>query len=58
MQFKRVKLIFDSQFCGQEDLEINIPACRDDAYIQSLFDKLLGVPYNKEACRYEIIEFL
>ena len=52
MQLKTVKLIFDSQFCGYEESSVKIPAETDDLYIQSLFEEVLGVPYNEEDCRY------
>ena len=55
MKFKRVTLIFDSQFCGRQELPVKIPESKGDEYIKSLFPELLGVEFD-ENCHYIVGE--
>lgn len=51
---KKVKLVFDSQFCGREETEVFVPADATEEYIKDLFYTVLGVPYNRE-CDYQVL---
>lgn len=51
----KVKLIFDAQFCGHEEVEVNMPDNATEEDIQSQFKPVLGITYD-ENCFYEIMK--
>lgn len=55
MKYKTVRLIWDAQFVGRDEITVKIPCYKDDAYIQSLFLELFGVPYDYN-CKYIVVE--
>lgn len=52
---KKVKLMFDAQFCGYAERIIEVPAEADEDYIKSLFPEEMGIPFD-DNCFFEILE--
>lgn len=49
---KALKLVFDAQFCGHDEITIIVPDYVSDKTAEALFEPLLGMEYD-ENCRYE-----
>ena len=52
---KKVKLMFDAQFCGYAEGIIEVHAEADEDYIKSLFPEEMGIPFD-DNCFFEILE--
>jgi hypothetical protein len=52
---KKVKLMFDAQFCGYAERIIEVPAEADEDYIKGLFPEEMGIPFD-DNCFFEILE--
>lgn len=52
----KVILYFSAQFCGSTEIELEIPNNSSDLYIEDLFEKEIGVKFNKDYCAYKILK--
>ncbi len=56
MKTMLVRLIFDAQFCGHEEITVRMPINKDSDYIKAvLFPQVMGLAFD-ENCGYEILE--
>lgn len=51
----KVKLCFDAQFCGHDEVVVEFSDGASDSYIRSLFPRELGLEYD-DNCYYERIK--
>lgn len=53
-EHKRIRLIWDEPGVGYDEVTVFVLSDAHESFIRSLFERILGVPYN-EYCRYEEI---
>lgn len=51
----KIKLIFDAQFVGREEVIVDVPENISDEEIKELFPRYIGIEYD-ENCSWEMIE--
>lgn len=51
---KKVRLMFDAQFCGHFEKIVDIPINADEQFIKSLFPVHMGLKFD-DNCSYEIL---